>query len=226
MSGMTMGSGGGHGAAMRGMAAGHGGGVLGAGLIPEWLGLVGTAIFVVIIASHVRHLAMATGQRRPWHACHVLIAVGMAFMYAPAAVDPFAIPAEFWRVVFAVAAIVAGLWAIAGVQRTTTLIWLLTAIDLGVMVYMWEPHVAGPLGWTLAAYLFVQSTLWAADAYRRLDGGSPIVSWAVMSQAPAGAAIAVPVTAAEPLIGDLDISVSMLAMSLGMAYMLVAMLLG
>ena len=77
-------------------------------LVSEWLGIAGAAVFVVIAASHLRHLTTATGQRRPWHACHVLIAVGMAFMYAPAAIDPFVIPAGFWRVVFALACVLAG----------------------------------------------------------------------------------------------------------------------
>jgi hypothetical protein len=192
-------------------------------LVPEWLGIAGAAIFVAIAASHLRHLAAAVGQRRPWHACHVLIAIGMAFMYAPAAIDPLGIPAGFWRIVFAVACVLAALWSMGGVQRAPTVMWLLTAVDLGAMVCMWTTNVAASLRWALVVYLSVQASLWALDAYRRVDGGVPVINVAVLSAAPAGVALPLAGARAEPLLGDLDISVSMVLMSVGMAWMFAAM---
>jgi hypothetical protein len=194
-----------------------------AALVPEWLGIAGAALFVVIGVSHLRHLATATGQRRQWHACHVLIAVGMAFMYVPAALDPFGIPAGFWRIVFGLACVLAALWSMGGVQRSPTVIWLLTSVDLGAMVCMWTPSLAASLRWALVVYLGVQASLWAVDAYRRIDGGTPVISWSALSLAPAGASLMVVQAHAEPLIGELDINASMVAMSVGMAWMFVAM---
>jgi Domain of unknown function (DUF5134) len=192
-------------------------------LVPEWLGIAGAAVFVVIAASHLRHLTTATGQRRPWHACHVLIAVGMAFMYAPAAIDPFVIPDGFWRVVFALACVLAALWSMGGVQRAPTLMWLLTAVDLGAMVCMWTTNLSASLCWALVVYLGVQASLWAADAYRRVDGGVPVINVAGLSAAPGGVALPVAGARAESLLGELDISVSMVLMSVGMAWMFAAM---
>jgi hypothetical protein len=192
-------------------------------LVPEWLGIAGAAVFVVIAASHLRHLTTATGQRRPWHACHVLIAVGMAFMYAPAAIDPFVIPAGFWRVVFALACVLAALWSMGGAQRAPTLMWLLTAVDLGAMVCMWTTNLSASLRWALVVYLGVQASLWALDAYRRVDGGAPVINVAGLSAAPGGVALPVAGARAESLLGDLDISVSMVLMSVGMAWMFAAM---
>jgi hypothetical protein len=192
-------------------------------LVPEWLGITGAAVFVVIAASHLRHLTTATGQRRPWHACHVLIAVGMAFMYAPAAIDPFVIPAGFWRVVFALACVLAALWSMGGAQRAPTLMWLLTAVDLGAMVCMWTTNLSASLRWALVVYLGVQASLWALDAYRRVDGGAPVINVAGLSAAPGGVALPVAGARAESLLGDLDISVSMVLMSVGMAWMFAAM---
>jgi hypothetical protein len=191
------------------------------GLLPEWLGIVGAAIFVMIAASHLRHLVTADGQRRPWHACHVLIAVGMAFMYAPSAIDPLGIPAGFWQVVFAVACVLAALWSMGGAQRAPTLMWLLTAIDLGAMACMWTPNVSASLCWALVVYLGAQASLWALDAYRRVDGAAPVINFSALSAAPAG--MSLPVAArAESLLGDVDISVSMVLMSVGMAWMFAA----
>jgi hypothetical protein len=192
-------------------------------LVPEWLGIVGAAVFVVIAASHLRHLATAVGQRRPWHACHVLIAVGMAFMYAPAAIDPLVIPAGFWRVVFALACVLAALWSMGGVQRAPTVMWLLTAVDLGAMVCMWTTNVSASLCWALVVYLGVQASLWGLDAYRRVDGGAPVINVSVLSAAPVGVALPLAGARAESLLGDLDISVSMVLMSVGMAWMFAAM---
>ena len=191
--------------------------------MPEWLGIVGAAIFVVIAVSHLRHLATAVGQRRPWHACHVLIAVGMAFMYAPAAIDPLGIPARFWQIVFAVACVLAALWSMSGAQRTPTLMWLLTAVDLGAMVCMWTTNVSASLRWALVVYLGVQASLWALDAYRRVDGAAPVINFSALSAAPAGVSMPVAATRVESLLGDLDISVSMVLMSVGMAWMFAAM---
>ena len=191
--------------------------------VPEWLGIAGAAVFVVIAALHLRHFATAVGQQRPWHACHVLIAIGMAFMYAPSAIDPLSIPARFWQIVFATACVLAALWAISGAQRTPTLMWLLTAVDLGAMLCMWTANVSTSLRWALVIYLTIQASLWALDAYRRVDGGHPVISLSALSAAPAGTSLSLTGTGAESLLGDLDISVSMVLMSVGMAWMFAAM---
>lgn len=196
-------------------------------LVPEWLAIVGTTVFLAIACAHLLHMARTTGQRRPWHGCHVLIAVGMAFMYAPATLDHLGVPAAFWRLVFASAGVLSALWAFGGTGRVATLLWLLTSIDLGAMMYMWSPQSQVPsLTWPLVAYFAMQAGMWACDAYRRLDGESPIISWDLMA-APGGAAITASGTAvaSQSLIGDLDIGVSMMAMALGMAYMFAAMVL-
>jgi hypothetical protein len=175
-------------------------------------------------------MTQATGQRRPWHACHVLMAIGMAFMFAPAEIDPLAVPSTFWKLVFAAAGVIAAVWAIGGVGRVSIMIWLLSSIDLGAMVYMASgarrPDTA-PVTWLLTAYVLGEAVMWSLDLYRRLDGMTPIVSWRLLAiesgvTLPA-ASISTEAAAAGSLLGELDISASMIVMALGMAYMLVAM---
>ena len=230
MPAMSMGgpsAGGSHHAAaspMSGMAMGHGsGGHDIVNLLPEWLGIAGAVIFLLIAFSHLRHLAMTSGERTPWHATHVLMAVGMAFMYAPAAIHPPTVPMTFWRVAFAATGVVAAVWALGGTRRAPNLIWLLTAVDLGAMVYMWSPgSLTAPLTWILVAYLTAEAALWAVDAYRRVDGSTPIISMTMVPAGYEGGTVALRVAPAA-LLGDLDISASMIGMTLGMAYMFVAM---
>lgn len=187
-------------------------------------------MFLVIAASHLRYLLRTTGERRPWHACHVLMAIGMAFMYAPGSIDPLDVPAAFWRLVFATAGALAAVRALGLSDRPPSPIWLLTAVDLGAMLYMWSTHAfAAPLSWLLAAYFVVVAAMWALDAYRRLDGDRANIRWWMLPQeAEAGAfrsraAVATATATSRSLIGELDIGASMFAMALGMAYMLAVM---
>jgi hypothetical protein len=199
-------------------------------IVPEWFGVVGAAIFVMIAASHLRYLRLTSGQRRPWHACHVLIAAGMAFMYAPHAIDPLSVPPGFWKLVFAMAGVLTAFWAVSGVGRVATVMWLLTALDLAVMLYMWsgtEQAGSAPIRGLIVVYLVAEAGAWALDAYRQIDGDGPLISWRTLSGDPGGgpAQITVPATAVGTgsLLGQLDIGISMVAMALGMAYMVAAM---
>ena len=198
-------------------------------LLPMWMEVAWTAVFLAVAASHLLHMTRTEGQQRSWHSCHVLIAVGMAFMDAPAQIDPLTVPTAFWKLVFASAGVVAAVWAIAGVGRVSTLIWLLSSIDLGAMLYMWSTprgaHAA-PVSFLLSAYLLSEAVMWALDIYRRLDGLTPIVSWRLLASESGLTVSAIRVGAdnvSGSLLGELDISASMIAMALGMAYMLVAM---
>lgn len=202
----------------------------GLNLMPQWIGLLGVAMYLVIGASHLRHMRLTSGQRRPWHACHVLMAIGMAFMYMPAVIDPFTVPAGFWEATFATAGILAAFWAVGGVGRVAIMMWMGTAFDLAVMLYMWSGSVgAGDarVSWTLLLYLVAEAVAWVFDAYRRIDGSGPAISWQTLSGDPGGAAVRATVTGiaadSRSLLGGLDISVSMVGMTLGMAYMVVAM---
>jgi Domain of unknown function (DUF5134) len=208
--------------AMTGMAMGHG------GAVPGWLAFAGAGMFLLIAASHVRHLTRTAGERRSWHACHVLMATGMGFMYASASIGSLGVPTAFWRLVFAAAGTLAALWALGTGSRAPSSIWLLTSVDLGAMFYMWSAHpFSAPLSWLLVGYFVLAAAMWAFDAYRQLDNGAPSVSWRMLPQESASGVLTVPVravaTTSRSLIGELDIGVSMFAMALGMAYMLAVM---
>ena len=68
---------------------------------PTWLAVIWTLVFIAIIVIHALHVRDSDGQRRLWHSGHVLMALGMAFMFAPASIDHFDIPSGFWQLVFA-----------------------------------------------------------------------------------------------------------------------------
>jgi hypothetical protein len=195
------------------------------GLLPPWLALLGAVVFAVVALSHGRHLLRTAGQRRPWHACHVLMAVAMVFMYAAGAGGVGPGIAAFWRLALAAAGVLAVLWALWGGAETVNPVWLLTALDLGAMLFMWSPRTSGGAAGALVVfYLLGDAVLWACDAHRSLERGPTLLRWLPVGD-PAGAspALASGVARTDGLLGDLDVSPSMVLMSLGMAYMVLAM---
>jgi len=145
----------------------------------------------------------------------------MAFQFAPASIDHFNIPSGFWQLVFANGAIAIVLWILAQAisGRAINVLWLVMAVDLAAMAYMWSPSgFQAPITWILVAYFAAQSLLWLTDRMRDVDhrtlfGGG-------FSITPGGA---VAISAAEPLVCFRDLRASMFAMTLGMAYMFAAM---
>ncbi len=220
---------------MNGMAshAGHGhamsmamGGVTftgngsGVNLLPDWLAVLWMFVFIAILVIHARHVAESQGQRRLWHSGHVLMAFGMAFMFAPGSIDHVGVPAGAWPVLFATAAVAILAWVLVEVTngRTVNSLWIVMAIDMAAMAYMWSPagYVA-PLTWLLVAYFLTQTGLWATNRYRLIDERHLFGSLRV------GRGGTIVASTAEPLVCERDLRLSMGVMTLGMAYMLAAM---
>jgi len=190
-------------------------------ILPEWLAVIWTLVFIAIIVDHTLHLRDTHGQRRLWHSGHVLTAFGMAFMFAPSSIDHFNIPSGFWQLAFASSALAVVGWMLtqAMERRAINVLWLLMAIELAAMAYMWSPSgFQAPITWLLVAYFVAQSLLWATSRMRDLDHRT--LRSVGFSITPGGA---VAISAAEPLVCFRDLRVSMFAMTFGMAYMFAAM---
>jgi hypothetical protein len=108
--------------------------------------------------------------------------------------------------------------------RAANLLWLVIAVDLGAMVYMWSPNgFVAPVTWLLVAYFTIQAALWATNTFRRLDREHQIPGISRVSINADGTASITATAAAEPLVCELDLRPTMALMGLGMAYMFAAM---
>jgi hypothetical protein len=203
------------------MGRGHGPGL---GILPEWLALIWLFVFAAIAVSHCRHLFSSHGQRRIWHAGHVLMAIGMAAMYTTSVVD--GVHADrAGEIVFVYAAAATLAWMLVQVlyRRAVNVLWTMMVTDLGAMAYMWSPSgLVAPITWLVVSYLLAQAALWTVSAHRRIDGvwqlgGSPRIS------SPGTGPLVLSVARSEPLICEVRIRASMIAMAVGMAYMFAAM---
>jgi hypothetical protein len=223
MSGMSMNhsTGGIHGSTTVGGMSMSAGGHGVTNILPEWLAVIWMLVFIAVVVIHALHLRDTHGQRRVWHSGHVLMALGMAFMFAPASIDHFDIPSGFWQLAFANGALAIFAWMLAQAlhRHAINVLWPVMAIDLGAMAYMWSPSgFQAPLTWLLVAWFIVQSLLWVSDRMREVDHKALLGGG--FSVTPDGA---VAMSTAEPLVCFRDLRVSMFAMTLGMAYMFAAM---
>ena len=218
---MSMGSG--HAGSVGGMSisVAHGA----TNILPEWLAIIWTIVFGAIFVIHLRHVLDTRGQRRLWHSGHVLMALGMAFMFAPTTIDHYNIPNTFWQLLFANAVGVIVAWILFQILsgRAVNLLWIVIAIDLAAMVYMWSSNgFVAPITWLLVAYFAIQAGLWATNTFRRLDREHQIPGISNI-QVNADGTASMSAVAAEPLVCELDLRPTMTVMALGMAYMFAAM---
>lgn len=189
-------------------------------ILPEWLAILWMLVFVAMLVIHARHVLDSQAQRRFWHSGHVLMALGMIFMFAPADVNHFNIPNGFWQLLFANAAGAVLAWVLAQAlsRQVVNVLWIVIATDLAAMVYMWSPSgFHAPITWLLVVYFVAQTVLWATNRMRAADDLALGRRFSLDS----GGAIAA--TASQPLVCDRDLRVSVGAMTLGMAYMFAAM---
>jgi Domain of unknown function (DUF5134) len=199
-------------------SAGGGHGTL--DILPQWLAIAATVAFIAILVIHARHVLDSQGQRRYWHSGHVLMALGMVFMFAPASIDRFDIPSGFWQLLFANAAGVVFAWILAQAlsRQVVNVLWLVIGSDLAAMVYMWSPgSFEAPITWLLVVYFAAQAILWATNRMRLAD------DLAIGRRFSVDSGGALTATAAQPLVCDRDLRLSVGGMTLGMAYMFAAM---
>ncbi len=190
-------------------------------ILPNWLSVIWTLLFLGVVVIHARHVAETHGERRAWHSGHVLMALGMLFMFAPGSLDHFNIPAGFWQLLFANACGLVVAWMLVQYfsGRAINALWVVLAVDLAAMVYMWSPSgFVAPITWLLVAYFALQAVLWATNRYRNLDGHAIVAGPGALN-----ADGTISMSAVAPLVCERDLRGSMFVMTLGMAYMFAAM---
>ncbi|MGA9874574.1 MAG: DUF5134 domain-containing protein [Solirubrobacteraceae bacterium] len=189
-------------------------------ILPNWLAVIWTLAFLLVLVLHARHVAETQDGRRWWHSGHVLMALGMTFMFAPMSLDHFNIPNGFWQLLFANASGLVLAWILAQALsgRAVNMLWVVMAVDLGAMVYMFSPAgFVAPITWLLVVYFAAQALMWVTNSYRKLDSHTIIGGNAINADGTLTA------TAVQPLICERDLRGSMFVMTLGMAYMFAAM---
>ena len=201
--------------------------------LPTWLGVAASAAFVAVLAVHVWHLVRCTGRARAWHCVHVLMALGMIDMFLPT--GRLIMPAGVGEAVFGFAAVTVAGFAVTVWARGGGWIWLIAGVDLAAMVYMFAMSSTrvGWLTWLLVAWFAVEALGWATGRLGGVAasglGGSralPAIETAALASVRIDAYARTESVARLGSTYALSIRVTLVVMSVGMAYMLMAMQLG
>lgn len=205
-------------------------------LLPVWLGVAASLVFLVVLVVHVWHLFDEGVRGRAWHCGHVLMAAGMIDMFLPT--HGMVVSAGIGEGVFAVSACLVFCWLLVGLARGASVgvLWIVLGVDLSAMVYMFamsQVRIAW-LSWLLVAWFVLQAAGWATGRLSAVVGrgglgDTPCGAQAVVAETGGpGAASGAggPDAAARSAAHSVSIRLTLLAMNLGMAYMFVAMQLG
>jgi|GEM_PF-6107618 len=192
----------------------------------SWGPRVGWLIaYVFVAAAHTNHVIFMRGQARAWHCTHVLVAAGMIYMFGPWSGDP--LPANGWQKVFESVAVVIAVFVVVewARNRAVNLLWFSQLFSMGAMAYMFAlmGGTSSPLDHAITRALVAIFVLEAAGWSRRqfAEADDARLSWIPFSVHPRPARA----VCASRLCGRLpvDLALSGTIMTLGMAWMFLAM---
>lgn len=187
--------------------------VLGQVMLSQTAAAIWIAALCAVLAFHCSHVICMRGERRCYHFSHMIMLIGMIYMFGSAAFGFDWLPALPWIVIYAIIAAAIVLWM---AQRFVTQgsfngIWALAFVQQGAMVYMWEPmqRWVPLLSYGLALYFVFEALGWLVSAAR--PTAAPLFA--------GGSGSAKNPLEGKSAVGDVCLSV----MAASMAYMFVAM---
>lgn len=109
-------------------------------MLPIWGALFWVPLLAAVCALHVVHMFSMRGHARRFHAVHLLVGVGMVYMFAPWRSMP--LPMEVPVAVFAGLTLLVGCFVGLELQhgRRVNLLWVLAAVECAAMAYMFAVH--------------------------------------------------------------------------------------
>jgi len=164
--------------------------------LPGWVEVIGVIAYAVILVLHVWHAWRAGGLGRAWHVGHIVMAIGMIDMFWPGQMPVGELGGE---VVFGTAAALSlaiGAYALA--KQDNWRVWTVSTIDFAGMVYMFAmmSHQVAPLTLVFVVWSILEAVAWASG-----------FAFAALGVSDHG----------------VDLRLSLAVMTVGMAYMFLAM---
>lgn len=164
--------------------------------LPGWVEVVAVVVYAVILVLHLSHAWSAGRLVRLWHVGHIVMALGMIDMFWPSTMPIGEVGGE---AVFAIAAAATlGLGAFAVSSGDNWRIWAVSTVDFVGMVYMFAmmSHRIAPLTIAFVVWSIAEALAWLTGYAFGLLGVSE---------------------------HGVDLRLSLAAMTVGMAYMFLAM---
>ena len=185
-----------------------------AGLLSVRASAVWIAALCVVLVFHCGHLIRMHGERRWYHCAHVVMLLGMLYMYASVAFGLDLFPAHVWLTIYVATstAIIIWIWERSRQRRAFGHLWIVALVQQGAMIYMWAPmnNWLPLVSYAFAAYFTLETSAWLTRACVKPAPGAVV----------AGAGgLLVPPLAHRSVRGDICMAI----MAASMGYMFVGM---
>lgn len=137
-------------------------------LLSASVSLIWIAALIGVLVFHCTHFIHMRGSWRWLHSAHVVMLLGMLYMYAAMAFGVGWFPGSAWMIIYAAtSAVIIGWMLVQWVQKGSCgRLWILALVQQGAMIYMWMPMTFWlPLvTYALSAYFALETLTWLTKA--------------------------------------------------------------
>lgn len=137
---------------------------LGLDLLPLWVSVIWIVALAIALVFHCGHLIHMGGQHRGFHSAHVVMLLGMLYMYAAMTFGWDWFPRQVWMWIYVTTSAAIILWMLVRFwqRRPFSYLWILVLVQQAAMVYMWVPMIdwISWLTYALVAYFALETIAW------------------------------------------------------------------
>ena len=142
-------------------------------LLSETSSLLWLTALAVVLLFHCSHLLRMRGEARWYHCAHVVMLLGMLYMFAGVAFSLQLVPPRAWTLLFVATSAAILSWMLIKLVRGRPLkkLWAVALVQQVAMIYMWAPmRVWLPLlTYGFVLYFSVEIIAWVTNAYSKLE---------------------------------------------------------
>ena len=136
------------------------------------------AALCAVLVFHCSHLIRMRGERRWYHCAHVVMLLGMLYMYTSVAFGLDWFPTRIWMIIYVAtsAAIISWMWEQFRQRRSFSYLWIIALAQQGAMIYMWVPmrYWVPGVTYAFAVYFALETSAWLTEAYIKPAPGNAV----------------------------------------------------
>lgn len=147
---------------------------MGVDILPVWISVIWIVALAAVLIFHCGHLVRMGGEHRWFHSAHIIMLVGMIYMYAMMAFNLNWISSTVWLWLFVLTTAAMIIWMITRIvaKKPFSYLWILALIQQAAMIYMWAPmsNWVAAFTWALVVYFTLETIAWLVGL---CDDGKP-----------------------------------------------------
>ncbi len=137
---------------------------MGVDILPLWVSIIWIVALAAVLIFHCGHLVRMGGQHRWFHSAHIVMLIGMIYMYAMMAFDWKWISGNAWMWLYILTSLAMLIWMIARIaqKKPFSYLWILALVQQAAMIYMWAPmkYWVPAFTWALVVYFALETIAW------------------------------------------------------------------